>query len=141
MFGLKPPSRLAFRLATRVAELTVNGVVPLPGVRLSAGPVPLFLRARIDPAALPVRWLVEFTLLVLPKLNTAPTPVPAMALVALSVATATTAPRATPLRKVSFIVRASCRQPNRASRTVRAHSHGTRHQAHRQRSRGRPAPL
>lgn len=51
----------------------------------------------------PVSVLAALTLLVLPRLNTAPTPTPARADVALNVSIEVTAPSATPLRNVSFM--------------------------------------
>src|SRR5215469_1163788 len=65
-----PLSRLALRLATRPGELTLNGALPLPTVRLSAGPVPLLVTESIECLAEPVMLDVAFTLLVLPRLKT-----------------------------------------------------------------------
>src|SRR5262249_53762146 len=86
-----PPSRLALRPATRVDELTLNGALPLATFRFRAVPAPEFVRASMEFLVEPVRLDVAFTLLVLPRLKTAPTPepdaAPVMAITAAAVPT------------------------------------------------------
>src|SRR5215475_7641794 len=101
--ALRPSSRLALRCRTRVPEFTTSGGLPLATFRLRAGPPLELVTASMEPLAEPRRLLLALTVLVRPRLNTAPTPVPASALVAVKQAIAVIAPTAVPLTNVSFI--------------------------------------
>src|SRR4051812_16966426 len=96
-----PPRRLAFRFATRVVELTLSGATPVLTVACSAEPVPVLLTLNSDVELVPVSELVALTELAFPRLNTAPIPVPASALVATSATAVAKAPITIPLQ--SFI--------------------------------------
>jgi hypothetical protein len=69
-----PPSRLALRLATLVAEFTLSGGCPLLTFRLSAVPWPELITLSMGPFVFPVSVDVALTLLVLPRRNAAPIP-------------------------------------------------------------------
>src|SRR5215469_11683388 len=98
-----PPSRLALRLATLVAEFTLNGGCPLPTCMLSAVPPPELTTLSMGPGAFPVRVEVALTVLVLPRRKGEPTPRPFAAAVIASTTAAPAAPAMSPLPKLSCI--------------------------------------
>src|SRR6516225_4656680 len=98
-----PPSRLALRLATLVAEFTLNGGCPLLTCRLSAVPGPELSTLSMGPGVFPVSVEVALTLLVLPRRKAVPTPRPFAAAVTASTTAAPAAPAMSPLPKLSCI--------------------------------------
>src|SRR5215469_3302269 len=75
-----PSSLSALRLIALPAfALTTSGALPARTVIPSAGPEPLLVSCRLFPLTFPVGVVCAFTLFVLPRLNTAPMPVPANA--------------------------------------------------------------
>lgn len=91
----------ALSLATRADELTLSGALPFATWRLSAVPEPLLVTESMEWLVEPLRLEVAFTLLVLPRLKTAPTPEPDAAPVIAMAAAAAPTPMMTDLTVLS----------------------------------------
>src|SRR6516165_7334104 len=120
-----PPSRLALRLATWVAEFTLNGGCPLLTCRLSAVPGPELSTLSMGPGVSPVRVEVALTVLVLPRRKAVPTPRPFAAAVIASTTAAPAAPAMSPLPKLSCICVPILTRHGALSHDVRCGQNGT----------------